>query len=270
MVELRCMSFLGKDTGMILVAGCQSVMYKVDVLSGQLVQQVSTKIEKKLIADSYIQIATDYEYIMMKYCHYICAATSTGAINFLHPESLSLEKSWQAHSSSINHMDARNNYLVTCGSSTRPYGPPMLDILAKVFDLRKLEQLAPIPFPGGAAFVQMHPKMSTTSVVASTTGQLQVVDLMNPNTSNIHQARLSSYMVNLVLAPSGALWALVDQENSIHIWGSSHKKLQFTEFMNPIEYADEVAPLPQMPLNTDLYVPFPLTQEPTSCRIAEH
>lgn len=45
MVELRCMSFLGKDTGMILVAGCQSVMYKVDVLSGQLVQQVSTKIE---------------------------------------------------------------------------------------------------------------------------------------------------------------------------------------------------------------------------------
>lgn len=154
-------------------------------------------------------------------------------------------------------MDARNNYLVTCGSSTRPYGPPMLDILAKVFDLRKLEQLAPIPFPGGAAFVQMHPKMSTTSVVASTTGQLQVVDLMNPNTSNIHQARLSSYMVNLVLAPSGAVWALADQENSIHIWGSSHKKLQFTEFMNPVEYADEGAPLPHMPVNTDLYVPLP-------------
>lgn len=45
MVELRCMSFLGKDTGMILVAGCQNVMYKVDVLSGQLVQQASTRLE---------------------------------------------------------------------------------------------------------------------------------------------------------------------------------------------------------------------------------
>lgn len=45
MVELRCMSFLGKDSGMILVAGCQSVMYKVDVLSGQIVQQVRTQIE---------------------------------------------------------------------------------------------------------------------------------------------------------------------------------------------------------------------------------
>ena len=151
-------------------------------------------------------------------------------------------------------MDARNNYLVTCGSSTRPYGPPMLDILAKVFDLRKLEQLAPIPFPGGAAFVQLHPKMSTTSVVASSSGQLQVVDLMNPNTSNIHQARLSSYMVNLVLAPSGAAWALADQENSIHLWGS-HKKLQFTEFMNPIEFADEIVPLPAINMTADMCVP---------------
>lgn len=44
MVELRCMSFLGKDTSMILVAGCQNVMYKFDVISGQLIQQVSTKI----------------------------------------------------------------------------------------------------------------------------------------------------------------------------------------------------------------------------------
>lgn len=47
MADLRCMSFLGKDTGTILVAGCQNVMYKVDVPSGQIVQQVSTKAEKE-------------------------------------------------------------------------------------------------------------------------------------------------------------------------------------------------------------------------------
>lgn len=45
MVELRCMSFLGKDTSTIVVAGCQNVMYKVDVSSGQIVQQVSTAAE---------------------------------------------------------------------------------------------------------------------------------------------------------------------------------------------------------------------------------
>lgn len=45
MVDLRCMSFLGKDTNTILAAGWQNVMYKVDVPSGQIVQQVSTETE---------------------------------------------------------------------------------------------------------------------------------------------------------------------------------------------------------------------------------
>lgn len=188
----------------------------------------------------------------MKFCHYVCAGTNTGIVNFLDPETLMIIKSWQAHTASINDMDAQNNYLVTCGWSTRPNGLPMLDILAKVFDLRKLEQLPPIPFPGGAAFVQMHPKMSTTSVIASQSGQLQVVDLMNPNTSHLHQANLSSYMLNLTLAPSGAAWALTDQENSVHLWGS-HKKLHFAEYTNITEFADEVAQLPLMNLNTNLY-----------------
>lgn len=200
-----------------------------------------------------LQLLTDHEYTIMKYCRYICAATNTGLVNFLDPETLTVIKSWQAHTASINDMSAQNNYLVTCGWSTRPYGPPMLDILAKIFDLRKLEQLPPIPFPGGAAFVQMHPKMSTTSVVASQSGQLQVVDLMNPNTSNLHQANLSSYMLSLVLAPSGAAWALTDQENMVHIWGPQ-KKLQFTDYAHPTEFADEVVPAPLMTLNTELYV----------------
>ena len=188
----------------------------------------------------------------MKFCRYVCAGTNTGSVNFLDPETLTIVKSWQAHTASINDMDAQNNYLVTCGWSTRPYGPPMLDILAKVFDLRKLEQLPPIPFPGGAAFVQMHPKMSTTSVVASQSGQLQVVDLMNPNTSHLHQANLSSYMLNLILAPSGAAWALTDQENAVHLWGS-HKKLHFAEYTNLTEFEDEVTQLPPMSLITNLY-----------------
>lgn len=191
----------------------------------------------------------------MKYCRYVCAGTVTGRVNVLDPETLTIVKSWQAHPSSIHDMDAQNNYLVTCGWSIRPYGPPMLDILAQVFDLRKLEQLRPIPFPGGAAFVQMHPKMSTTGVVASQTGQLQVVDLMNPDTSNIHQAGLSTYMLNLAVAPSGAAWALTDQENAVHIWGSS-KQLLFAEFADPPEFADDPAPLPLIPLMANVYASF--------------
>lgn len=40
MVDLQCMSFLGKNNAEILVAGCQSVMYKIDVDKGVIVQQV--------------------------------------------------------------------------------------------------------------------------------------------------------------------------------------------------------------------------------------
>lgn len=40
MIALQCMSFLGKDASEILVAGCQSVMYKIDVDKGVVVQSV--------------------------------------------------------------------------------------------------------------------------------------------------------------------------------------------------------------------------------------
>lgn len=40
MTDLKCMSFLGKNGSEILVAGCQSVMYKIDVEKGVIVQEV--------------------------------------------------------------------------------------------------------------------------------------------------------------------------------------------------------------------------------------
>lgn len=40
MTNLRCMSFLGKDSPEILVAGIQNTMYKIDVERGQVIQEV--------------------------------------------------------------------------------------------------------------------------------------------------------------------------------------------------------------------------------------
>lgn len=200
-----------------------------------------------------IQVTTQYEYMMMKFCRYVCAGTNSGAVHFMDPDTLRLTKVWQAHSDTLSDMDAQNNYLVTCGWSVRPYGPPTLEGFAKVYDLRKLEMLPPIPFHGGAAFIRMHPKLSTTSILSSNTGRLQVVDLMNPNTSDLHQANLN-YMSHLVLAPSGAAWALADFDGVIQIWAASRSKLQYTESAAPTEFADEVFPLPPMSVHSDLYV----------------
>ncbi|KAL8693931.1 MAG: hypothetical protein Q9218_001345 [Villophora microphyllina] len=189
--------------------------------------------------------------MMMKFCRYICAGTDSGAVNFLKPETLEIVHSWQAHTAKLSDMDAQSQYLVTCGWAERPHGQPTLEYFAKVYDLIKLKQISPIPFHGGAAFVQMHPKLSTTSILSSRTGQLQVVDLMNPYTSNLHQANLATFMSHLVLAPSGAAWALADLDGAVQIWAASRSKLQYTESATPTEFADEIQPLPPMAIDSD-------------------
>ncbi|KAI4168471.1 MAG: hypothetical protein LQ343_006358 [Gyalolechia ehrenbergii] len=236
-----CMSFLDKDTSEILVAGCQSDMYRIDVDKGVIVKQADMA-----------KVSSQHEYMLMKFCRYICAATNSGAINFLDPDTLDVIKSWQAYSSKVSDMDAQNNYLVTCGWSSRPYGGAFLESFAKVYDLRKLEQLPPIPFHGGAAYVQLHPKLSTTSILSSATGQVQVVDLMNPNTSNLHQVILGNYMSHLVLAPSGAAWAIADNDGVVQIWGLSRSKLRYTESAAPVEFADEEFPPPSLGIESEL------------------
>ena len=173
----------------------------------------------------------------MKLSRYICAATSSGSVDLLDPNTFKIVKSWKAHAAGINDMDAQNNFLVTCGFSPRQQSAFMLDPLANVYDLKNLTPLPPIPFHAGAAYVRMHPRMSTTGIVASQNGQLQVVDLMNPNTVNLRQAVISSYLTNLELAPSGEALALADADCSIQLWGSP-SKLHFAEFSNPVEFAD--------------------------------
>lgn len=182
----------------------------------------------------------------MKLSRYICAATGSGTVNFLDPTTFKVVKSWRAHAGGINDMDAQNNLLVTCGYSPRQRQGFMLDPLANVFDLKALTPLPPIPFHAGAAFVRMHPRMSTTGIVASQTGQMQVVDLMNPNTVNLRHAMVSSYLTNLELAPSGEALALADADCSIHLWGSP-SKIHFAELVVPTEFANA----PSTPVSID-------------------
>src|ERR1700761_1776929 len=141
---------------------------------------------------------------------YVCAANCSGAVHIMDPSSLKVVKVWQAHLGIVSDMDAKADFLVTCGLSPRQQHGLMHDPLANVFDLKALSPLPPIPFQPGAAFVRMHPKMSTTSIVASQTGQLQVVDLMNPHTVNLKQAHIydNNFLTGIELAPTGEALAL--------------------------------------------------------------
>ena len=232
MKDLSCMIFLDKGST-ILIAGNQDTMLKINVMNGQIIQEISTS----------------SRYFILKYCRYICAATFSGYVDFLDPDSLVVVKKWAGQDSGFSAIDAKSDFLVTCGWSQRNFGALAPDPIAKVFDLKKMEQSRPISFPAGAAFVQIHPKMSTTCVIGSRSGQLQVVDTMNENTSNIRY--LPSQLEEFLMSPSGNIWILVDQQNIIHIWGAMGK-LNFNEHPDDTEFADEIAPVPYMDLDSGL------------------
>lgn len=235
------MSFTSKGTHEVLVAGCQENMFKIDVENGTISETVghTDNLILGLLTVGQLQIQENYT-IMKKGGQFICAATNTGAVHILDPTTLQPVKTWQAHLGWINDMDAKSDYLVTCGWSPRQQHGYMLDPLANVFSLKTLQPLPPIPFQPGAAFVRMHPRMSTTCIIASQTGQLQVVDIHNPNTVNLKQAHVfeNTYLNWLEMAPSGEALALGNSMCQIHLWGSP-TKMQFAEYSNPTSFADD-------------------------------
>ncbi|RYO75169.1 hypothetical protein DL764_010563 [Monosporascus ibericus] len=233
MKDLRCMSFTSKGTAEILVAGEQDKMFVIDVHKGEVTKQ----------------LPTEHKYKYMRRSRYICAAATTGSVHILDPISFKVIKVWNAHSAGINDMDAQHDFIVTCGFSLRQQGNYMLDPLVNVFDLKNMTSMPPLPFPAGAAFVRMHPRMSTTSIVMSHLGQMHVVDLMNPNTSNVRQAN-SLYCSHVEIAPSGEAIALADGDYNIHLWGS-RSKIHFAEFATPVEFADAAEPTPQLDWSID-------------------
>jgi PAB-dependent poly(A)-specific ribonuclease subunit 2 len=173
----------------------------------------------------------------MKRSRYICAATQKGAVNILDSVTFNVVKTWNAHASGISDMDAQHDFIVTCGYSLRQQQNYMLDPLVNVFDLKNMVSLPPIPFPAGAAFVRLHPRMSTTSVVVSQYGQIHIVDLMNVNTSNVKQANVLTHLSMIEIAPSGEAIILADAECNIHLWGSP-SRIRFGELSNSTEFAD--------------------------------
>lgn len=177
---------------------------------------------------------------------YICAATATGYVKLINPKTLAVLKSWQAHMGWINDMDANSSFLLTCGWSPRQQFGNVLDPLAKVFDLKTLMPLPPVSFHAGAAFVRMHPRMLTTAVIASQSGQLQIVDIMNTSMVTVRQVNVvDSYLLSLDISPSGEALAFADSNSTLQLWGSP-SRMSFTSYSNPTEFPDQVPKPPYL------------------------
>ncbi|KAH7375292.1 PAB-dependent poly(A)-specific ribonuclease subunit PAN2 [Plectosphaerella cucumerina] len=228
MKDMRCMSFTSKTQNEILVAGFQDKMFVIDVNKGEITKEIST----------------EHSYQIMKKNRYICAATKDGLINMIDPSTFAVVRSWKAHSALIGDMDAQHDFIVTCGFSLRQTQTYMPDPFLNVFDIKRMSPMPPIPFPAGAAFVRMHPRMSTTSIVMSQAGQLHVVDLMNPHSSNLRQVNVVNGLVTMFeIADSGEAVAFADSVSHIHLWGSP-SKVRIVDFCKPTEFASQETPLP--------------------------
>ncbi|KAG9251289.1 ubiquitin carboxyl-terminal hydrolase-domain-containing protein [Emericellopsis atlantica] len=234
MKDLKCMSFTSKGTAEVLLAGLQEVMLVVDLNKGEVTKQ----------------IPTEHRYTIMRRGRYICAATKTGSVHLLDPISFAVVRTWNAHSALISDMDAQHDFIVTCGYSLRQGQNYVLDPFLNVFDIKQMSSMPPIPFPAGAAYVRMHPRMLTTSIVVSQGGQIHIVDLMNPNSSNVRQANVLTYLAMFDVAPSGEAIALTDADCQIHLWGSP-SKMHFVDLPAPVEFATPEEPSPQIEWTAD-------------------
>ncbi|KAF8163190.1 ubiquitin carboxyl-terminal hydrolase-domain-containing protein [Crassisporium funariophilum] len=168
----------------------------------------------------------------------------------------------KAHSSSIEGLQTAGNFVFTIGMGERQatmQSRPFPDPLVKVYDLRTMRPLPPVPFSAGPAFIRTFPKRPSSLVVVSNQGLVNIVDVSNPSASSeFYQLDLtSSYITSASISPSAAYMAFGDAEGTIHLMSQAEDSVPFNGFEGqPVPWADTPAPLPDIewtqstPLNT--------------------
>lgn len=237
MSDLRCMSFTNRNCDELVVAGCQTHMYRIDVDKGVVLETLTSQ--------------SPVPYTLMRLAgQHICAASHDGSIHLLDPKTLSITHSWRPYAGNVSDMDARGDYLLTCGWSQTQYHGLTLERMVRVFDLKSGKPAPPIPFHQGAAFVRMHPKLSSTCIILAQSGLLHSIDIQNPDVPSIKyiNAWPDSQFSGLEMMPSGKGFGLADG-TSITLYGSA-SKLQFTEYPQPTDLADPVGTTKQLDWST--------------------
>ncbi|KAI7828196.1 ubiquitin carboxyl-terminal hydrolase-domain-containing protein, partial [Gamsiella multidivaricata] len=220
--DLHSIALMGNAE--IVAAGQQDKILTINLIRGVVTKKVET----------------DSEIVVMKKSRLLVCGSTRGDLILQDPRSLSVEHRIQAHTGTISDLDVSGNLIVTCGFSERQ-GALIIDPLVKVYDMRTMRSLAPIPFPNGPSFLKMHPKLSTTVCIASQTGQFQMCDVGNLTTGiQFYQISTSSYVNCFDISYSGEMVALGDASNVVHMWGDKQEP-KMNHFSNPID-------APSMPL----------------------
>ncbi|KAF7359264.1 PAN2-PAN3 deadenylation complex catalytic subunit PAN2 [Mycena sanguinolenta] len=159
------------------------------------------------------------------------------------------ESQIMAHYSGIQGLQTTGNFVFTIGLGvTRRQARPFPDPLVKVYDLRTMRPLPPIPFSSTPAFINILPKRPSTIVVTSNQGLINIVDVSTAG-SEFYQLDITSYLTSVAISPTGAYLACGDAEGIVHLMTQIDEEgsLPFNGFDGqPVEWADTPAPLPQI------------------------
>ena len=182
---------------------------------------------------------------------FLTIANSNGSLDIFDPVSNSTVKTFSAHNGFISNLDVRGNYIATCGYSIKPkryyHNQPaeyIVDPLVNIYDTRIMRAIAPVPFPAGAASVKFHPKLPNIIIIASTSGQMQFVDIFDQTNVYLYQADLAipttttttinnkPRMSNLEISENGDFLVFNDNCDNMHLWSISPSSKDFVNFLN--------------------------------------
>ncbi|KAH9843028.1 ubiquitin carboxyl-terminal hydrolase-domain-containing protein [Rhodofomes roseus] len=154
----------------------------------------------------------------------------------------------RAHIGGIQGLEASGNYIYTIGLGTRQ-GRPYPDPLVKVYDIRALKPLPPLPFASGPAFINIIPKRPSTLAITSHQGLVNIVDASNPTVNEFYQLDAPSYITATAVSATGAYLAFGDTDGAVHLMSAAEEgaSIPFNGFEGrPIEWADTPEPLPEI------------------------
>lgn len=189
---------------------------------------------------------------------------SSGSLEIFDPVSNQSVKTFSGHNGLLSDLDLKGNYVATCGYSVRnrrfggsaALAEYMVDPLVNIYDLRMMRALSPVPFSAGASFVKFHPKLPNIIIVASTTGQIQFVDMYDQLEVHLYQAGLEapansslnhleagagSYLSNLDISENGEYLCFSDGFPNMHLWSlNASATPSFVNFPSALDRPDVV------------------------------
>ncbi|RPD59176.1 hypothetical protein L226DRAFT_488705 [Lentinus tigrinus ALCF2SS1-7] len=154
----------------------------------------------------------------------------------------------KAHLSGIQGIEATSTLLYTIGLGMRQ-GRPYPDPLVKIYDLRNMKALTPIPFSAGPAFINRFPNRPSTLAITSNQGLVQIVDTANPTSNEFYQLDAPSFVSSVAVSSTAAYMAFGDSDGTVHLLSAAEDDamLPFNGFEGkPLDWPDAPEALPEV------------------------